>query len=183
MSTNPYQSPSELPREPDHRPWALWSLRIAVVLLVGAGLLNYAAFDATYLANRFPRDVAAFYRGANLIGITLVAVFCWEFLFPVLVRMGQLVRRFVAPQVDAARWDDAFYKSLKPAALLAIPGALLWCVWVVGFYHLRMDFMTLSIAVGVPAHLLAAGLYIPLIVRWFKLSREETAETTRPTEN
>ena len=146
-------------------------------------MLNYTAFDLNYSLNRFPSEVAQSYRVANLIGITLVFVFCWEFLLPTLATIGRLVRRYVAPHVNEARWDDALYKSLKPAAILAIPGAVLWCVWVLGFYYWKLNFMLLSIAVGVPAHLLAAGLYVPLIVRWFKLAREKRANGPPHVEN
>ena len=50
-------------------------------------------------------------------------------------------------------------------------GAVLWAIWVAAFYQLGIGFYTVSLPIGIAAHLLAAGLYIPLFYRWYKVER------------
>jgi hypothetical protein len=82
-----------------------------------------------------------------------------------------------AHDTDRAGWLDALHKQLTWAPYLALPGAALWAIWVFGVYQLHVDFRLLSWAVGVPAHLLAACLYVPLLYAWYQLSRSPSHTT------
>ena len=40
--------------------------------------------------------------------------------------------------------------------------------WVFGFYEMQMNFYVLSWLIGIPAHILGACVYIPLIYGWYR---------------
>ncbi|PQO39002.1 hypothetical protein C5Y96_03790 [Blastopirellula marina] len=112
-------------------------------------------------------DLTEFAAGS--VGIGLIAVVCWFAFVPVLEFLSRTIRSIVARNTDPKQWDEVLYVSLKPAALLAIPGMILWIIWVTGFYFLGANFFVISYAVGIPSHILAACLYVPLLYRWYKL--------------
>ncbi len=175
MSNNPYQPPAASEplrdRRSPKRGSALWAFRTGLLILLPPTLFNYYAFDSRSSSNGFPLDIRALYYAFSIGSLCLGAAAAWFLTLPLLEWVAWMIRSLVAGKVPASRWDDALYESLRPAAYLALPGAGLWVVWVVGFYYLALDFVILSYAVGIPAHLLAACLYIPLIIRWFRLAR------------
>ncbi|MBI1247069.1 hypothetical protein GC197_04400 [bacterium] len=178
MPTNPYQSPQadDTPVEVrlSKRQEALDSVRAAAALLTTAGLLNFGAlfspgFETYWHTPTFWIVLAV--DTILLAGIGLIVAACWFLLLPTLEFLGGLIRAIIAPSVDRGEWQDAIYVSLKPARLLAIPGTILWVIWVIGLFYLNANFFVISYAVGIPAHILAACLYVPLIVRWYRLWR------------
>lgn len=72
---------------------------------------------------------------------------------------------------------DALYATFIRSAPYAVAGAILWGIWVFGFYQAKVDFMVLSVPVGILAHGLAAALYLPLIYRWYRI---ESIKGVRP---
>ncbi len=179
--TNPYQSPAVTSHTTTssqgdamtiaQRRSAVVSVRIAILLLLVSGLFNYYAFDTFVIGNAMPAGFHTFLRVINLGGIFAVTALSWFLLVPGLEVLARFVRHLSGRQSTVSQWNEAIYRSLRPAAYLAIPGTILWGIWVAGFYFGQLNFTLLSLAIGVPAHLLAAGLYVPLIVRWYLLAR------------
>jgi hypothetical protein len=139
------------------------------VLLIPA-LYNYWAFDALAVSP-LSADLARLFRTLNLLGLAFAFALIWLFGLVALERIAGLVRRVFANEIDRDQWLAVLHKRLTRAPYLAIPGAALWGIWVFGFYDLRIGFQTISWSVGVPAHLLAACLYLPLIHDWYQLAR------------
>ena len=175
MSTNPYETPATVSRtaDPDspNRRLAIAAVRKAFVILLAPALFNYYAFDTAAIDSSISPRLQVLFRTTNLIGIAVGAAMIWFLALTVLEFAGRTVRSVVAPDVSTDTWDDALYTSLKPAAYLAVLGAILWGLWVVGFYFVQLDFVMISYGIGIPAHILAACLYVPLVVRWYKLAR------------
>ena len=175
MSTNPYESPAVANHTADshlpNRRSALAAFRTAFLILLAPALFNYYAFDTHAISGGIPPILQAVYRTTNLVGIVVGSTFIWFFALPVLEAVARTIRNVVARDASTDSWDGALYVSLKPAVYLAVPGAILWVLWVVGFYFLQLDFVMISYGVGIPAHVLAACLYVPLLIRWYRLSR------------
>ena len=176
MTTNPYQSPqaddTQVVAPLPTRQEGLESIRTATALLSTAGLINFAAlfrpgFEVYWNTPTFWIVLAV--DTILLAGIGLIVAACWFLLLPTLEFLGGLIRSIIAPSVNRGEWDNALYASLKPAGLLATFGMILWVIWVVGFFILNANFYVISYAVGIPAHILAACLYVPLIYRWYRL--------------
>jgi hypothetical protein len=174
QNENPYQSPTwptvSARAESVLRKRARRSLRVATGMLLIPALYNYWAFDALAVSP-LPADLARLFRTLNLLGLALAFALIWLFGLAALEASARLVRRMLANGIDRDEWQEVLYKKLAWAAYLAIPGAALWAIWVFGFYQMRIDFQTISWAVGVPAHLLAACLYLPLVYGWYQLAR------------
>jgi hypothetical protein len=58
-------------------------------------------------------------------------------------------------------------------------GAVLWVIGNVGYYDLNLEFYAISIPAGVLAHILAAGLYLPLACRWYRIEKTAPAVGSR----
>ena len=181
MSANPYQSPtvesvSPVPQVPG-RGESLSALHTACVVLLVAGLFNYYAFDSQQIAGAgFDARLKTLVRTMNLAGIAVVFLLSWFVTLPLLERVGRAIRFLTCSHGSLDRWNEALYLSLKPAAPLAVVGAVLWLLWVVAFYYAHLDFVVISLVVGLPAHILALCVYGPLAARWFKLARGDGRE-------
>jgi hypothetical protein len=173
MTENPYQSPSfpgeTVAAESRLRRQARRSFRVAALILFLPAAYNYWAFDA-YAVGRLPGDDAQLSRTLNMLGLVMVAALIWHLGLPGLEALARLLRTVFARGTDRTAWEEALYRSLGWAVYLAIPGAVLWTIWVFAFYRLHADFHALSWAIGVPAHLLGACWYVPLIYRWYRLT-------------
>lgn len=178
MTENPYQS-SEVPSDAAKagsslRKRARLSFRVAAFVLLVPAVYNYWAFDAFVIASSgLPSDLANLYRTVNVVGFFVGGSLIWFLGVPILEATARLVRIVFANGTDRTAWQEALYRSLSWTAFLAIPGAALWVVWVYVFYRTNMDFYTISWAVGIPAHLLAACWYLPLIHGWYRLAASE----------
>ena len=176
MSVNPYQSPKSAFEEPavtgGRRRRALWMLRAVFVILLLPAIYNYCCFESRQFA-RFGIGLhsRSLIRTINVLAFLICgALICFAGL-PVLESISGLIRMLFAPKTDSGAWKDVLYASLERAVLLSIPGAVLWAIWVFGFYQLNADFMTISYAIGIPAHILGACFYLPLLHGWYKLAR------------
>ena len=87
-----------------------------------------------------------------------------------LERVAQLIRFTLASTTQPDAWNQPLYEALNSAVTLAIPGAILWAAWTFGFYYLGINFVTISWAIGVPAHLLGACWYLALFFKWYQLA-------------
>lgn len=175
MSINPYQPPSSSPAtETDFaalRAIARQAVRRSLLILSVPAFYNYCAFDAQAIVGAgTPPGLALLYRAANLLGSVVGGALVWFLGLPLIELFSHGLRLLVARTADASVWNRTLYEALRRSPYLAVPGAVLWAVWVFGFYQLRIDIVTISWVVGVPAHLLAAALYFPLICRWCRLA-------------
>ena len=169
---NPYQVTADLEPAPVSplRRSALGSLRASWMILLPAALFNHLAFDPGALMGPWtPTGGLSLLRVANLLGFITGSVAIWFWLLPLLENVALLIRRVVASRTLRPAWLEALYRSLRPAGFLALPGTVIWALWVVGFYYLKIDFVLISVMAAIPAHLLAACLYLPLLFRWGQL--------------
>lgn len=176
MIENPYQSPDASSETvnagPCLREQAGRSFRIATLVLLIPAVYNYWAFDAYVIgSSRLPSDLANLCRLLNVLGFIVGGSLIWFLGVPLLETSARLIRTVFANGTDRTAWLETLYRSLNWSAFLAIPGAVLWMIWVFVFYQKNMDLYTISWAVGIPAHLLAACLYLPLILGWYRLAR------------
>jgi hypothetical protein len=56
----------------------------------------------------------------------------------------------------------------------ATAGAIIWLGWSVGYYLFHFDYLSISVPVAASAHLLAAAIYLRLVIRWYRLERVES---------
>ena len=149
------------------------ALRLASLILYPAGLYNYLEFDLhAIVGSGLPTAVAGWYRITNLVAMIFAVIAVWYLAFPLLETIASAIRRLVASKVPPDPWQAVVHEALLLTPWLALPGALLWASWVQGFYRSDIDFQLLSSAVGVPAHLLAATVYLPIGVGWYRLARQ-----------
>ena len=177
-TTNPYRPPIAAGSESDAlRPRALFALRITLLLLLVPAALNYVCFDLVAIGQSgLSATQKWLYRTTNLSLVVAVPNVIWFLGLPLLEGLGELIRSRLAGDTDKARWREALHLSLRPAPWLALIGAVLWSLWVIGVYLLGIHFFAISLAVAVPAHLVAACFYIPLLVRWIRLARAAKRE-------
>lgn len=176
---NPYRSPATIdqpaPAAPLLRADALFRFRVAVTLLL------IAAFANAFFRPRFLYMVTSVMLIKYRIGlldflfISAIGFFAMTGAFNALERLAKLLRRIFAANSDPEAWNNAIYNAFRPAIPLGLAGALLWIIWVIAFFELRINFYVISYAVGIPAHLLAACVYLPMLSGWFKAART-TAE-------
>ncbi|RCS42060.1 hypothetical protein DTL42_19720 [Bremerella cremea] len=184
MNTNPFESPVAITQVDDlgetspqlvaARRTAVFSVRAAILILLVAGLFNYYAFDQVVVTDVVAPRFQTTVRVTNLTGMVAITLVAWFLFVPALEVLGRMLRHLSGEKTPVAAWNESLYRSLRLAVYFAIPGAILWGIWVIGFYFVHLNFMVLSIAVGVPAHLLAAGLYLPLLFRWYLLARSKS---------
>lgn len=170
MDDNPYAPPttaSAISRVYS-REQALRSLRIALIILLIPAAYNLYCFD--YAGIRKPYLFRDVFRIANITGMTLIALFVWFPALNILEVAIRFVRKEWAPETQLSEWYSEIYKALRRAPYLAVPGAFLWYIWVEAFYEKSMSF-ALTLMIGAAAHLLAAFLYVPLLLGWYRLYR------------
>lgn len=175
MSTNPYESPgiqaAIRSTSNEDRLTALRSLRIALPILVVPAIYNLICFSFPFDANRIDVPIHNVYRTINLIGLVLIVSAIWFFGLLFLESVTGGLHSFLARKSQLEDWKTALYAIVRRFPLFAVPGAALWAIWVAAFYQLHLDFFTVSVPIGVAAHLLAAALYVPLFYRWYKMER------------
>ena len=174
MTENPYEPPKSQTRlryaESRLKKQARLSLRLAATILFLPAIYNYWEFDAQEVSP-LPDDLAKLCRAVNILGIAVSAVVIWFLRLPVLEALARLLRALFASATDRSTWEDVLYQSMPRMIYLAVPGAALWTFWVFAIYQRDSDFHTISWAVGIPAHLLAACWYVPLLHRWYRLAQ------------
>lgn len=137
-------------------------------------LLVPAAYNV-YLFNFFQGDgttIPTLFRLFNTIGFACVGAMAWFCGLGLLEYLTGTIHSLVARKSTRDDWQHALYATLRPAPRLALAGAVLWTIWDVAIYQLHLDFNSVSIPIGIAAHLLAACLYLPLVYRWYKLEHQ-----------
>jgi hypothetical protein len=172
MTHNPYQPPQSLSKTSStittNRQAAQRKIRISTIIFLVPALYNLVCFSLlTSSQIVLPFFVVNFLL--NLLGAIIVVAAVWFFGLTILEMIAAVAYRVVARKSERNSWYDTLYNSLTRLPLFAVLGSILWTMWVAGFYQLRLSFFVVSIPIGIAAHLLAAGLYIPLLYRWYRL--------------
>lgn len=175
MNPNPYESPKVLAVQPsmpnEARAAALRSVRIALLIMLLPAVYNFICFSFPANANRIELPIHNVYRIIDSVGLLLTVLAIWFFGLAVLELVTCGIHSIVARKSTFDDWTAALYIILRRLPLFAVPGAALWTLWVAAFYQLQLGFYTVSVPIGIASHLLAAGLYVPLIYRWFTMER------------
>jgi len=159
-------------REDGLRTQAMLSLRIAILILSVPAAYNYLAFDAHAIrSSNLPSDIQWLYRTINLFAFVVAEVLLWTFGLRVLESMAALIRTLIAKNAAPSEWQKVLHRSMRSLAFLAVPGAVLWMMWVYGLYEAGVSYLKISWIIGVPAHLLTACWYLPLIYQWYQLAK------------
>ena len=175
MNTNPYESPqsedSPRPSAIDQRVRARRDARVALLILLVPAFYNFVCFNFSFDASRIGFSVRNVYQLANGVGFIAGAVAIWILALPVLEFLTGGFHAVFGRNSKLDDWKTALYRILRRAPIFAVGGAILWAIWVGAFYQLGIGFYTVSVPIGVAAHVLAAGLYLPLFYRWYELER------------
>lgn len=146
------------------------NFRTALVILLIAAAGNVACYNHQVFSGWPNPFQSLLFQGTNWSWLVATSVLIWFWGLALLEWIAGCVHALRSPQTTLEMWKLAVYDSLGLAPLLAILGAITWVVWIAGFYFWNLDFYLISIPVGIVAHLLAAGLYLPLLYRWYQLS-------------
>lgn len=169
---NPYETSSmDIVVDSDaiHRSIANRYLRGATVVLLIAGLYNYYYFDHEYISSAgYSLELKKLYRVCNLAGILALILFVWFLGLAFLEFLVSLLRSVTASQSRRKTWAPSLYNGMRRFLYCSPFGAVLWMIWVYSIYELKLDFSMMSIVIGVPAHLLAAIVYVPIIYGLYK---------------
>ncbi|MCA9064899.1 MAG: hypothetical protein KDA96_17625 [Planctomycetaceae bacterium] len=177
-NTNPYEPPSARPDSSlsddagpftEIRHQAHVALVTSLWVLVLPALCNVVCFCNP--PQKVTRPLPQHLMVANGIGFVAV-VFVIRFAgLRLLESLVVVLHAAFASRSRRSEWQRHLYEILRRMPGFAVAGACLWFVWVSAIYYFRLDFFVVSIPVGIAAHLLAAGLYIPLAYRWYRLER------------
>jgi hypothetical protein len=175
QSINPYSSPSEFVEDRSTiaaaRLSALRCVRVSLLILLVPGIYNFIWFHHIDTSNRTIQAVNQVLQILGGIGVALIAWAVWALGLAVLERLTGWLHRWCSRRADREAWETVLYQTLRRAPVLAFFGAILWALWVFGFYQLQIDFTLISVPTGILAHLLAAAIYLPLLYRWYRLER------------
>ncbi len=180
MLGNPYRPPRPVLPADDalnesDRNLARRKTRLAVGILTLPAVYNVLSFnfrigaDASALVN-------IIYRSVNLIGFTLLILIVWYMGLNVFEFVTRICHRLIARNSTLEEWRKTLYQTILRSTPFAMVGAIVWAIWVLAIYQANVDFYVVSVPVAILSHLLAAGLYLPLILNWFKLEREASSE-------
>ena len=175
-NVNPY-APPEASTEPDNqqsRSSAARGLRLSLAALLFPALYNFAWYHALLSV---PTGVANVYGFINGLGLAVLIIAIWFFGLAAFELAARLLFKLFARYSKIEEWNSILYSSLNASPGFALCGAALWILWIVAFYELEVSFYTVSIPVGITAHLLAAGLYLPMFHRWFCLEKAAKSST------
>ena len=178
MIENPYESPKSHPdataADASWRRRARHCFHASILILLVPAVYNAWAFDL-HVVSPLPSNLAIRCRAVNVVGFMLGSALIWCLGLPALEAASRLLRTTFAGRTDPAPWEEIFHRSFTRLVYLAAPGAVLWMIWVFAFYQVGVGFYEISWAVGVPAHLLGACWYVPLVYRWYRLAKVPAA--------
>lgn len=175
MNSNPFHPPqirdARIDIVLDARQKAQRQVRAALLILLVPGLYNFICFQFFLGIGQFHDPFFSLSFGLNLLGILILADIVWFFGLSSLEGISARAHKFLARTSNPAEWLNSLYQTLDRISILAFLGAILWTIWVIGFYQLQLNFYIISVPIGIAAHLLAAALYLPLFYRWYQISR------------
>ena len=172
MKSNPYESPQDSDAGRfDERRRALRGIRLAIVILLMPAIYNFVCFETAVASGQSVGAMAGVFRTLNAMGIVLIASASWFFGLAVLELATAFIHWLFARMSALQDWRSVLYRRLRLAPIFAVLGAVLWAIWVAAFYQMKTDFYTISIPIGIIAHLLAAVFYLPLAMQWYQVER------------
>lgn len=192
MIQNPYQPPAVLACAEEQsvpspsefiklRAAALFHVRLILGILLVPAIYNFVCFNYPSSAiSPIPPTIHLLFRLVNGVGLIIIVAtvyYAGLWLFEAFTRASHAI---FSRQPTLSLWLEALYATFIRSAPYAVAGAILWAIWVYGFYQTNVDFMLLSVPVGILAHVLAAALYLPLIYRWYRIERDGKIKGVRP---
>ncbi len=171
MNQNPYAAPEHSGKAPlsDERKSSLTSIRIALGIMLFPTLYNFVCFNGPLFTQRDRMPLNYLFMATNLVGLIVVLLAVWFIGLWFFERVSDAGRVVFGRSVTKSDWNEPLYSMLQKLKFFAIPGAVIWCIWNFCFYTLEINFYTISIPIGVAAHILAAILYTPVLIRWYQL--------------
>ena len=176
MTPNPYASPKSdstgLHASSKSHRLARRCLRLALVILLAPAVYNFICFSSPVAAGPDElrmQNASAWITWVNGFGFCFTAGAIWCLGLPLLELLTVVIHRIFGRTTSVEAWKEALYRALNRAPLFSVLGAVLWTLWVAAIYRLGIGFYAASVPIGVAAHLLAAGLYVPLFFRWYTL--------------
>jgi hypothetical protein len=171
MSDNPYQTPQSVAElyslRTTVRMVAERRVRAASLILLVPAIYNFVCFSYAIGNSQIVYPFFVISLAMNSLGFIFVVATVWFFGLKILERITWLAYRLMSRKDNLDDWLKALYLALDQTPMFAVLGAILWTMWVVGFYHLQVGFYAISVPIGIVAHLLAAALYLPLFYRWY----------------
>ncbi len=166
MSSNPYEPPSStelavLPAD-ELRPVAALRFQQSCLILLAPALLNFICFHLTL---RFEIVLL------DLLGFIALALLVWFRGFAIIEGVSSMLHTIVCGHRARQEWTQLLHKRLESLPGFIAVGSVLWLLWLIGFYAMQINFYLISYAIGIPAHILGACFYVPLITGWFRIVR------------
>ncbi|MDG2220901.1 MAG: hypothetical protein P8L85_05950 [Rubripirellula sp.] len=179
MITNPYEPPQAKLNSPrqdsEDRVAALRALRTSLYILLVPGIYNFICFHFPELFSNSGFQVHELARVANLTLLCLTVGLIWIGGLALLERVAAIIhwalKRMLGSNSSFERWQAELHLALRRSPTLAFWGAILWIIWCLAIFSFHLDFVTVSLPIGIAAHLLAACLYVPLVYQWYKLEQ------------
>ena len=185
MDDNPFSPPSALERRTESvsstRSSARRSIQLSLLIFLIPTIYNFVCFDIERTRsiaeiNNIVTPMVSFFQIIGFIGIANAFIALCFLTLPLCEIATLCLNRWLGQRNNLDLWKTELYASMIALPKFAIPGAILWSLWVFLFYQFGMAFTTVSISVSVAAHLLAATFYIPLFVAWFKIERSSHSQ-------
>ena len=177
MSINPYQSPTDTDTPvaemlPD-RAATLRMVHRAVLVLAFPAAANFVCW--TWLTSLsmfagYPEGFIAF----TLFSVVLLLMACWLIWtggLTILEYAAVAIHFIFGGSISREQWLSVMYRSLWTLKWVAPAGAVVWLIWLLLIYGLRVNFMVASVPLGIIAHLLGACVYLTIFYNWYRARR------------
>jgi hypothetical protein len=149
-------------------------VRVALLILAVPAVYNFICFSFIADAPRIEPLLRNVYRAFNATGFIAIVAAVWFIGLAGLEFVTAALHAVFARKSEVSNWKTALYQTLRRAPVFAFLGAVLWAMWTAAFYQLNFGFYAVSVPIAIAAHVLAAGLYVPLICQWYRIDRAPT---------
>jgi len=178
MTINPYQSPTET-NEPvaevlPDRAVALRRIHRAMLILAIPGALNFLCWHlllAQSIMAAYPRGVYIETTFFSLLLLLAAWMFLWKASLRLMEYAAVVVQFVFGRRISHEEWLSAMYRSLWTLGWAAPAGAVVWLIWLLLIYGLRVNFMVASVPLGIIGHLLGACVYLNIFYSWYRVRR------------
>jgi hypothetical protein len=112
----------------------------------------------------------------NLVGSILTLAGTWYFGLLIIECAAVVAHHIFGGRLSKEEWFAAMYRELWRLPWAAAIGAMLWLAWCYLFFldnHFRV--LALNIALGGLGHLVAAWVYVNVLLSWYRLRRATTS--------
>jgi hypothetical protein len=179
---NPYRPP-QAPGVPvlvaDDRWRALWRIRWALLILAVPGGINYVCLhflgvpqrSFTLPSPQLQMTVAA----VNFVASVLTLVGTWCFGLLAFECAAVVAHHVFGGRLTKEEWLTAMYRALWRLPWAAAAGSILWSVWCYLFFiDRRFPVLALNLILGGLGHLVAAWVYVNVLLSWYRVRRAAT---------